>query len=93
MYLPFLYVKNTSKLIHASSFINYYDISPSNFIVVLNIFVKYNKHCNKLITTLYVRVSINETRSSLFPTAMVLPFGDQAMLIFSPFVAIVAAHL
>lgn len=33
---------------------------------------------------LWVRVSMKVTRSSLFPTAMVLPSGDHVILIFSP---------
>lgn len=33
---------------------------------------------------LCVRVSMKVTRSSLFPTAIVLPSGDHVMLIFSP---------
>lgn len=32
------------------------------------------------------------TKSSLFPTAIVLPSGDQVMLIFSPFVLVVEEH-
>lgn len=36
---------------------------------------------------------MKETRSSLFPTAMVLPLGDQAMFMFSPFVGMLATHL
>lgn len=39
---------------------------------------------------LCVRASINVTKSSLFPTAIVSPFGAQVILIFSPFVGIVA---
>lgn len=39
---------------------------------------------------LWVRASINVTKSSLFPTAIVSPFGAQVILIFSPFVGIVA---
>ena len=34
---------------------------------------------------------MNETRSSLLPTAIVLPSGAQAILIFSPLVEMVAA--
>lgn len=33
---------------------------------------------------LCVRVSMKVTRSSLFPTAIVLPSGDHVILIFSP---------
>ena len=36
---------------------------------------------------------MNVTRSSLLPTAMVLPSGAQAMLIFSPLVGMVAIAL
>ena len=35
-------------------------------------------------------MSIKVIKSSLFPTAMVWPFGDQQMLMFSPFVLMVA---
>ena len=42
---------------------------------------------------LWVLASMNVTRSSLFPTAMVLPSGAQEMLIFSPFVGMVAIAL
>lgn len=41
---------------------------------------------------LYVRASIKLTKSSLFPTAIVSPFGDQLMFMFSPFVLIVEMH-
>ena len=36
------------------------------------------------------RMSIKDTTSSLFPTAIVLPSGDQEMLMFSPSVSILA---
>lgn len=42
---------------------------------------------------LCVRVSMNVTKSSLLPTAIVLPSGDHVMLIFSPFVLMVVAFL
>lgn len=42
---------------------------------------------------LCVRVSMNVTISSLLPTAIVFPSGDQVILIFSPFVLIVVEHL
>ena len=35
-------------------------------------------------TILRCRTSMNDTRSSLFPTAIVWPFGDHEMLMFSP---------
>lgn len=38
---------------------------------------------------LCVRVSMNVTKSSLLPTAIVFPSGDQVMLMFSPFVLII----
>ena len=40
------------------------------------------KACSVLI--LNIRASMNVTKSSLFPTAIELPSGDQVMLIFSP---------
>lgn len=43
--------------------------------------------------TLSVRVSMNVTKSSLFPTAIVWPSGDHVIFIFSPFVLIVVEHL
>ncbi|KAH9522898.1 hypothetical protein DERF_006450 [Dermatophagoides farinae] len=39
------------------------------------------------------RTSINVTISSLLPTAIVWPFGDQLIFRFSPGVSIVATHL
>lgn len=48
------------------------------------------KDCSPQI--LRVRVSINVTRSSLLPTAIVFPSGDQVMLIFSPFVLIIVGN-
>merc|ERR1712002_719197 len=41
---------------------------------------------------LYVRVSTNVIRSSLFPTATVLPLGLQQMLMFSPRVDMTSVH-
>merc|ERR1712002_936442 len=41
---------------------------------------------------LYVRVSTNVIRSSLLPTATVLPLGDQQMLMFSPRVDMTSVH-
>ncbi len=43
--------------------------------------------------TLCVLASMKETRSSLLPTAMVFPSGDQSMLMFSPRVETEATHL
>ena len=45
------------------------------------------------IPALNVFESIKVTRSSLLPTAMVLPSGDQQMLMFSPLVLMVVTHL
>lgn len=42
---------------------------------------------------LWVRVSMNVIRSSLLPTAMVLPSGDHVILIFSPLVLITVGCL
>lgn len=55
--------------------------------------ISFTSKLNCSSTTLYDLVSINETRSSLLPTAIVFPLGDHAILIFSPFVGIVATHL
>lgn len=41
---------------------------------------------------LCVRASMKVTRSSLLPTAIALPLGDQVMLMFSPLVLMVATH-
>uniref|UniRef100_A0A6B0UX71 Uncharacterized protein n=1 Tax=Ixodes ricinus TaxID=34613 RepID=A0A6B0UX71_IXORI len=38
------------------------------------------------VRTLWERTSMKDTRSSLLPTAIVCPSGDQQMLMFSPFV-------
>ena len=49
-----------------------------------------NLNCSSAMI-LCVRTSMNETRSSLLPTAIVLPSGAQAIFIFSPLVETVAA--
>ena len=49
-----------------------------------------NLNCSSAMI-LCVRTSMNETRSSLLPTAIVFPSGAQAILIFSPLVEMVAA--
>lgn len=51
-----------------------------------------NLNCSSR-TILWDLASMNVTRSSLLPTAMVLPSGAQAMLIFSPLVGMVAIAL
>lgn len=42
--------------------------------------------------TLWFLVSINVTKSSLFPTAIVFPSGDHVIFMFSPFVLIIVEH-
>jgi hypothetical protein len=44
-------------------------------------------------TILLVLVSMKETKSSLFPTAIVFPSGDHAIFMFSPFVLIIVEAL
>lgn len=51
-----------------------------------------NPYCSSDLI-LCVRASIKVTKSSLLPTAIVSPFGAHVILIFSPFVFIVAMHL
>ncbi|KAL2720500.1 hypothetical protein V1478_010076 [Vespula squamosa] len=53
----------------------------------------YSMKSHSLQTRIFITLaSMNVTRSSLFPTAMVLPSGDHDILIFSPLVLILAVH-